>query len=270
MTWRIAAISATLFLIPALWAQDAEISGLVKDPSGAVVPNATVKIKNLATHLLRTTQTNGAGIYSVPALPPSRYEIEVSKAGFRTAVRSNVKLDVGERAQSDFSLRVGESTQTVTVSGENELLQSADATVATVIDSQFVANLPLNGRSLQTLINLAPGVVTTAASSQNPGQFSVNGQRSDTNYVTVDGVSANLGVNSFAGFSPAVSGSLPATGRCASGVQDPDLHVRSRVRPLAGRANLAGDALGRQSVPRLAIRILPQRQDGCERFFQQC
>jgi hypothetical protein len=71
--------------------------------------------------------------------------------------------------------------------------------VSTVIDGQFVSNLPRNGRSLQTLINLAPGVITTNAISQNPGQFSVNGQRSDANYLTVDGVSANIGTNNFAG-----------------------------------------------------------------------
>ena len=207
---RAALFSAWLALSLGAWAQDAEVAGLVKDPADAVVPKATLKLRNLATALERTTESNGAGAYVFPALPPARYEIEVTKPGFQTTVRS-LKLDVGERARVDFSLKIGDTAQTVTVSGESDLLQSADAAVATVIDSQFVANLPLNGRSLQTLINLAPGVVTMPASSQNPGQFSVNGQRTDSNYVTVDGVSANLGTNNFAGFSPAVSGSMPAT-----------------------------------------------------------
>ena len=204
-------LAASVLVLPAsLWSQAAELAGLVKDPAGALVPNAALKIRNASTRSERTAVTNGSGAYFIPSLQPADYAIEVRKQGFKTLTLA-LRLEVGQRAQVDFSLEVGDTTQTVTVSDESAMLQTADPAVATVVDSQFVSNLPLNGRSLQTLINLAPGVVTTAMTSQNPGQFSVNGQRSNANYLTVDGVSANMGTNNFAGFSPAVSGSMPAT-----------------------------------------------------------
>src|SRR5258708_6696505 len=129
-------------------AQNAEVAGLVRDPSSAVVPNATLTIRNLATGYERKTQGNDAGAYSFPALPSASYRIEVSKAGFQTLVRNGLALAVGERAQVDFALKIGATAETVTVTGESDLLQTADPAVATVVDSQFVANLPLNGRSL--------------------------------------------------------------------------------------------------------------------------
>ncbi len=109
-----------------------------------------------------------------------------------------------------IQLKVGQVGETITVSSELGTIKE-DAGVSTVIDRQFVSNLPLNGRSLQTLINLTPGAVITGATSQNPGQFSVNGQRTSTNYFTVDGVSANFGSDNFAGYNPAVAGAVPAT-----------------------------------------------------------
>src|SRR5690349_21835974 len=98
MYTRSALAAACCCFCAAAWAEDAEIAGLVKDPADAVVPKAGLKLKNLATALERTTQTNGSGAYSFAALPPARYEIQVSMPGFQTIVR-RLTLEVSERAQ---------------------------------------------------------------------------------------------------------------------------------------------------------------------------
>jgi hypothetical protein len=102
-------------------------------------------------------------------------------------------VEVDQRARLDFALTVGSTTETVTVQGSAPLLNAFDASVSTVIDPHFVDNIPLNGRSFQTLIMLTPGVVVTPTTFDDQGQFSVNGQRPDANYFMVDGVSANFG-----------------------------------------------------------------------------
>ena len=92
------------------------------------------------------------------------------------------------------------------------MINSEDAAVSTLVDRQFVSNLPLNGRTFQSLILLTPGIVPTQASGNNNGQFSVNGQRTDTNYFTIDGASANFGIEQGISVSEASSaaGALPA------------------------------------------------------------
>ena len=102
-------------------------------------------------------------------------------------------VEVDQRARLDFALTIGSNTETITVQGSAPLLNTSDASVSTVIGNRFVENLPLNGRSFSSLIDLAPGVVLTPSNHYEQGQFSVNGQRPDANYFMVDGVSANLG-----------------------------------------------------------------------------
>src|SRR5437660_6556823 len=104
------------------------------------------------------------------------------------------RLNVQDYVSRNFSLDVGSISESVTVSGQAAAVNTTDATVSTVIDRNFAENLPLNGRSFQSLIQLTPGVVVTPSSAADPGQFSINGQRTDANYWMVDGVSANFGV----------------------------------------------------------------------------
>ena len=104
---------------------------------------------------------------------------------------TDLVLSVQEIARHDISMEIGTTSESVTVAAETENVNTTDATVSTVIDRATVAKMPLNGRSFQGLITLSPGVSTVAASANNAGQFVVNGQRSDANYFTVDGVSAN-------------------------------------------------------------------------------
>jgi hypothetical protein len=186
-------------------APTAVVNGQVRDSSGAAIPNATVEIVNDATHVRYTTETNSEGIYSVPNLPPGTYHIQVSKTGFKTIIHPDVVLHVQDADAIGFTLPVGATSDTVTVEGGAPLVNTESAAVSTVIDRQFVESLPLNGRSFNTLLQLTPGVVIAQQpSSDSAGQFSIAGQRTSANNFSVDGVSANFGVQ--ANLIPGASG----------------------------------------------------------------
>lgn len=179
---------------------NATMSGIVLDPSGKAIPGADIEIVNDATDVHFPGATNSEGIYVVPNLPPGSYRIQVSKVGFKTLIKPDIVLHTQTALALNFTLPVGATSETLTVQGGASLLQSESASVSTVIDRQFVENLPLNGRSFNTLLQLIPGVVIAqqpagGASGTAPGQFSIAGQRTDANNFTVDGVSANFGVS---------------------------------------------------------------------------
>src|SRR5262249_23928543 len=134
--------------------------------------------------------------------------------GFAPAQVTGVVLNVNDQKIITVYLKVGKITQTVEIVDASKLIEESP-TVSTVIDAQFVHNAPLNGRSFQGLIGLAPGVVLTKASATEQGQFSVNGQRASSNYFTVDGVSANVAV--VASIIPGQSGAGSLPGLSASG-----------------------------------------------------
>ena len=194
------------------------ISGLVLDPDGRAIPGVEVLIANDATGVKFPGATNGEGIYAVTNLPPGPYRIQVSKVGFKTLIKPDVTLNVQDALAVNFTLPVGAVTETVTVESGASMVNTTDGSVSTVVDQNYVRNMPLNGRSFQDLILLTPGSVTQ--SPQNgpnsllgqTGEFSVNGQRPESNYYTVDGVSANVGVapGAFMVEWAGASGSVPA------------------------------------------------------------
>jgi outer membrane receptor protein involved in Fe transport len=186
--------------------EGARISGRVADPSDAVIVGAECKITNLETNVSATTTTNEDGIYVISNLRPATYQLTVQKEGFRTVVQPNLQLYVQDAVNENFTLALGLVPESSTVVG-TPLLQTDSAAVSTVVDQQFVHNMPLNGRSFQSLIALTPGVLFT---SQNlgQGQFSVNGQRSNANYFMLDGVSANFGTTTF-GLGQTLAGGIP-------------------------------------------------------------
>jgi hypothetical protein len=178
---------------------NATVSGLVLDTSGRVIVGADIEMVNDATGIRYPGATNGDGIYDIPNLPPGPYRLQVSKPGFKTLIKPDIILRTQDALAINFTLPVGATIETVTVQGGESSLNTVSAAVSTVIDRQFVENLPLNGRSFNTLLQLTPGVVIAqqpAAGSfgSAPGQFSIGGQRTDANSFTVDGVSANFGV----------------------------------------------------------------------------
>jgi outer membrane receptor protein involved in Fe transport len=191
-------VSAICFLSASvLFAQteNATLSGTITDQSGAVVNAAEIQLTNIETGVIGHTVSNQSGLYVFSNVRPGRYRMTVDKAGFRQVVLTDLTVNVQEVLGRNFSLKVGAVGESVTVSGDAAKINTTDASVSTVVDRQFVENMPLNGRSVQALIDLTPGVVLTSASFGEAGQFSVNGQRSDTNYYTLDGVSANIGAS---------------------------------------------------------------------------
>lgn len=191
----------------------AAVSGRVADPQGLAVVGAKVSAVNTSTNVASSTQTNGAGFYNLPSLLPGTYRIIVEKEGFAQIVKPDVQLHVQDNAGINFSLQVGSVTQSVTVEGGAPLVNTESAAVSTVVDRKYVENMPLNGRSFQDLILLTPGVLTTTpqntAVTGRSGEFSVNGQRAESNYYTVDGVSANVGIAPDTAARTGVTGSLP-------------------------------------------------------------
>ena len=185
------------------------ISGLVLDPSGRAITNADILVMNDATGARYSATTNGEGIYAFFTLPPGPYRIQVSRVGFKTLIKPDITLNVQDALAINFTLPVGALAETITVEGGAPLVNTQDASVSTVVDRRFVENMPLNGRSFQALITLTPGVVLTPSSGSEQGQFSINGQRADANYLTVDGVSANISAGGGSGLRQAAAGTVP-------------------------------------------------------------
>src|SRR5882762_7692002 len=184
--------------------------GLIRDPSGAAVPGATVTVVSEETGFRRVTDSRSDGSYVVASLEPDLYTITVRKAGFRTMIHLGVRLQLAQPVRVDFNLTLGSMQESIRVEGVPAMLQTEDASVETSIGREQIERLPLKGRSLMDLLEFTPGIVITPATRGEAGQFTSNGQRPNTNYFRVDGVSVNTGVS--AGGLPAQStgGALPA------------------------------------------------------------
>jgi len=202
----LAVFTATL---PTLADNYSHVSGLIVDPSAASVPGATVTVVNEDTGLRRVAQSQSDGGYIVSSLQPGVYKITVRKPGFRTMIRFGVKLTESQPARADFKLVVGSLQETVTVEGSAPLLSSDDVSVSTLVNRDEIEHLPLNVGGLLTLLELAPGTLVTPATRGEAGQFTVNGQRPNTHYFMVDGVSANSGVGGGGLPAQSTGGTLP-------------------------------------------------------------
>ena len=186
----------------------ATLSGTVEDQTGATVAGASIALVNVAQGSQRLMTSNNDGRFVFPSLPPGQYSLTATRQGFAPVEVKNVTLNVNDQVTLRLTLAVGEISQSVEVL-EGASLINESAEVATVVDRQFVANLPLNGRSFQSLLTLTPGVVQTRVGSNDLGQFSVNGQRADANYFTVDGVSANTAMSGSQNPGQTLAGALP-------------------------------------------------------------
>ena len=189
----------------------AGIVGTVKDPSGAVVANAKIRVQNAATNEVKTVITGDDGLYSFPYLRVGTYSVTVEATGFKTTVRSGIVLNVQDRKQVDFQLQIGSSEQHVDVTTEAPLLDTQTAEVGNVVSGQQATDLPLNGRRYDSLAGLTAGVNTSSPSFQQraEGVFSVNGNSSTQNNFVLDGgdnnsYTTNLQDQSAQGVQPAV------------------------------------------------------------------
>ena len=170
------------------------VSGTVTDPQGAVVPAAKVELKNVETNILSTIQTNESGFYSSPPINPGLYSMAVSAPGFKMTVRSNIELRVGDRLALDFQMELGGTSETVSVTAEAPMLETASASHSSTINRDLVANLPTYARDVFELVRYTAGVQGAARSTfgQRPfdngdGSVSIAGGKSDTNEILLDG-----------------------------------------------------------------------------------
>lgn len=219
------------------------ISGVVTDSSGAAVPNAQVSVKNIATQITREVAANGDGLYSVPNLTPGDYEVRVSATGFTTAVRPDLKVEVGSELVINVELSVGNVNEQVLINSEPPAVDLGGSTLNAVVDGKTVRELPLNGRDWTSLATLEPGVATVrtqpvlAISNQraNRGlgsQLTIEGNRPQQNNYRIDGISINdysngapgsvlgvdLGVDAIQEFSVLTSNAPAEYGKSSGGV----------------------------------------------------
>ncbi|HEX8149969.1 MAG TPA: TonB-dependent receptor [Pyrinomonadaceae bacterium] len=185
------------------------LSGTVVDENEAIVPGARVTVSNHATGLQRQVLTDGEGYFVFTMLPPGVYTTRVTQQGFAPVEVMDVTLGEGDQLAFRIQLKVGGVGLYITVE-DTVLARHENSSTGVVFDRKEVERLPLNGRSLQSLFEFVPGAVLTRASFSEQGQFSVNGQRANANYFTVDGASANFGVSAGAAPGQAAGGSLPA------------------------------------------------------------
>jgi len=183
-------------LSPMLVAQEgtAKLSGVVTDPSDAVVPGAKVTLESTLQHAVRETETNSAGLYVIPAILPGTYRLVVSVKGFQTHSVDNVILSSGQGSTLNLVLKVGQETQQVNVTEESPLLQSTTATLGNVVNSQQMTSLPLLGRNFQSLLLTLPGVapIQNERLILSPNAVGINasirGHRPRNNAYMLDGV----------------------------------------------------------------------------------
>ena len=179
-----------LVLGAAAQVQNGQFTGTVTDPSGAAIANAKVTVTNIGTNLSVTTTSNETGLYTVKELPVGTYRITTEARGFKTSTNTNVGLNAGTIARVDFKMELGQAREVVEVTGEAANVNTEDSKLASTVTSTQIANLPLNGRNVYDLIQMAPGAVNVMGVDFENGHGTVvNGLREDFNGFLINGVS---------------------------------------------------------------------------------
>ncbi|MGH9828997.1 MAG: carboxypeptidase-like regulatory domain-containing protein, partial [Blastocatellia bacterium] len=186
------------------------ISGIVTDPSGAVIPGAVVTATETATGVASTVQTDGSGYYSFPNLSVGNYTIQIQAGGFKLFQQTAIHIDANSAIRVDAKLEVGEASEKVTVRSDVVQVETQSTQMGEVINSRKILTVPLNGRDFTNLLDLQPGVVPSAYASQaaglndrtvsgsndlNSGNQSINGQREAANGFMINGANVNEGKN---------------------------------------------------------------------------
>jgi carboxypeptidase family protein/TonB-dependent receptor-like protein len=213
ITVLIMLVAALLATSSALAQSTATVQGTVTDSKGAVLPNATVVVRNRNTSAERTAQTDSEGNYQVAALPVGVYQIEVRVQGFKTQVADSVTLEVAKTAVQNFQMEVGALSEQVLVSSDVPVIETATTSVGTVINQRTVQEVPLNGRHFVDLGLLIPGSVTPpqngflTAPLRGQGSFAINtaGNREDTVNFMINGINLNDMVQNQITFQPSIN-----------------------------------------------------------------
>jgi Carboxypeptidase regulatory-like domain/TonB-dependent Receptor Plug Domain len=202
----LATLAFTLVFAHAVWASiTGSISGIVKDPSGAVIPAASVVALNTRTGVRQTAVTDSDGFYSFPELPIGDYTISIESSGFRPYKQTGLVIDISTALRVDITLQVGAVSQEVTVSSTAVHVETTSTQQGEVITGTHMTSLPLNGRSYTDLLALQPGVApqasgeyitytnssTSVSGGLDAGGLSINGQRETANGFTVNGADVN-------------------------------------------------------------------------------
>ena len=211
----IGVFALALCAVTQLSAQDSRgrVVGQVLDSTGAAVPESTVLATNNATGVVVRTSTNAAGAYSLPYLLPGLYTISAEKDGFKKFSRDNIQVRVNDSVELIIEMQIGNVAESISVTAETPLLQTAEATLGQVVDERRITELPLFAGNAMDLVHLAPGTVNgtdmrlrKAPFNNAPSQFSTVGGGNYNNDFTIDGVS-----NTYSdGTSPRVAYSPPA------------------------------------------------------------
>jgi hypothetical protein len=185
----------TLALPATAQIESGTFTGTVADPSGAFIPGAVVTITNQATNIVNTFQTDASGVYRVGSLPPGLYAIKVEANGFKTVINRELELTVGVVQRVDFAMELGATVQTITVESSAPLVNTEEGRLSSLVGASEVSNLPLNGRNVYQLMQLAPGAVNvTGVMFESGANTVVNGVRENFNGFWLDGV-ANKGLS---------------------------------------------------------------------------
>jgi hypothetical protein len=186
-------VALALIAACALYAQSftAGIAGTVTDPSGAPIPNVHLVATNVATNTATETRADEAGRYLVANLAPGDYRLEASASGFKKSLQSGITLAVGQQLRMDFSLAVGELTESVTVEATVAAVDTSTSTIGKVVSNRAILNLPLNSRNIYSLIFMTPGVAGSIGNNYNSMSYSINGARASMMDTLIDGASAS-------------------------------------------------------------------------------
>src|SRR3954453_9665970 len=175
-----------------------EITGRISDPTGAAIPAAQITLTSASTNAVRDTISTDSGDYTFPAVAPGAYTVKVEKTAFKSASSTDVQVQIQQTVRLDFTLQVGQVSESVEVSASAQMLQAENVSLGTVIENKQVTDLPLNGRNYLGLVALASNANTLSpASGQAAGRqggdcssqsISVGGNRIMFDYYTLDGV----------------------------------------------------------------------------------
>jgi hypothetical protein len=244
------ALAAVVAVGAAAYAQttNASIVGIVTDQSGGAIAGATITVTNTATGVSRTVTTNEVGAYQVVPLIPGTYEVKAATSGFKTKVQPNVILATGAVLKVDFQLEVGDITESIEVSAAPPMMQTQEASVGGVITTEQLERIPVNGRNYTRLLVLMPGT-SDIRRSQGRGDLSgtqmvsVNGQRTQDNNYTLDGIDNNMMFMNSPGGSPpmdAIQEFRVATNNSAEYGRSAGANVNISIK--SGTRNLHGSA----------------------------